>query len=295
MGEAAAALRHHWPEYAIEAAGLGLFMISAGIAWTVLDAPEWLIAQMIPDPLPRRAVMGLVMGGTAVALIYSPWGRQSGAHFNPAVTLTFLRLRKIAPWDAIFYILAQCLGGLAGVLLVYAAMGGAFSRPPVEFIVTVPGANGQAAAFLAEVAISFGLMLMILYTSNRIPLMHYTGLLAGLLIALYVTFEAPLSGMSMNPARTFASALPSGEWSGAWIYVAAPILGMLSAVDAYRILTREHNVVCAKLSHHTPRRCIFDCGYRKHGIDVPALVRNQPALPIRHPLAQLASGDGRVD
>ena len=256
MNGAAMALRRHWPEYGIEAAGLGLFMISAGVAWTILASPDWPLVHWLPDPLPRRALMGLAMGGTAAAIIYSPWGRQSGAHLNPAVTLTFLRLRKIAPWDAVFYIIAQCLGGVAGVLLVQAVMGEAFSRAPVEYVVTVPGASGAWIAFLAEAAISFGLMLMILYTSNRIPLMHYTGLCAGLMIALYVTFESPISGMSMNPARTIASALPSGDWRGAWIYFTAPLLGMLSAVDVYRLLTREWDVARAKLNH-------------RHGIDVP--------------------------
>jgi len=279
-------IHDHWPEYAIEAAGLGLFMISAGVAWTILDYPQWPIRGLIPDQLLRRALMGLAMGGTASALVFSPWGRQSGAHFNPAVTLTFLRLGKIAPWDAAFYVSAQFLGGLSGVLVVYAALGSAFGRPPVEFVVTVPGAGGQWIAFIAESGISFAMMLMILYTSNRIPLMRYTGLIAGMMIAAYVTLEAPLSGFSMNPARTVASALPSDDWRGIWIYFTAPIIGMLGAVDAYRLIVHESRVICAKLNHDTHRRCIFDCDFQKNGIDVPKLLDIEPPLPVRHPLSE---------
>src|SRR5262249_21295797 len=95
------AVTRHWPEYLIEAAGLGLFMISASVFALVLFHPGSPAAGLAP--LARRMLMGVAMGLTAVGLIYSPWGQQSGAHFNPAVTLTFLRLGLVAPWDATFY------------------------------------------------------------------------------------------------------------------------------------------------------------------------------------------------
>ena len=283
-------LPDHWPEYAIEAAGLGIFMIVAGTVWTGIAAPGSPITPAL-SPLAQRAVMGIAMGATAAALIYSPWGRRSGAHFNPAVTLTFLRLKKISRRDAAFYSAAQFLGGLIGVLIVYAAFGQTFAAQPVNFIATVPGEAGASVAFLAELALSFALMLVVLYTSNRVPLMRATGALCGILIALFVTFEAPLSGMSINPARTFASALPGGIWTGAWIYFTAPIIGMLAAVDAYRILTGERGVLCAKLNHNTHQRCIFHCAYREHDIAVPKLLDEHSSLPVRHPLE--ASGQSR--
>src|SRR6516162_2141365 len=109
------AVRGHWPEYLIEAAGLALFMISAGAFGTLLESPQSPVRGMLPDPLVRRALMGIAMGATAIGLIYSPWGRQSGAHFNPAVTLAFWRLGKVAPWDGVFYVIAQFVGAIAGV------------------------------------------------------------------------------------------------------------------------------------------------------------------------------------
>jgi aquaporin Z len=85
-------LRRHWPEYLMEAAGLGFFMLSA-CAFTVLFYyPESPVGRSVESDILRRLLMGMAMGSTAVALIYSPWGRRSGAHLNPVVTLTFWRL-----------------------------------------------------------------------------------------------------------------------------------------------------------------------------------------------------------
>ncbi|MGH7900958.1 MAG: aquaporin family protein, partial [Thermodesulfobacteriota bacterium] len=84
-------LRSHWPEYIIEAAGLGLFMISACSFTILIEHPDSPFRQLIGDPLIRRFLIGIAMGLTAIGIIYSPWGKQSGAHINPSVTLTFYR------------------------------------------------------------------------------------------------------------------------------------------------------------------------------------------------------------
>ena len=254
------ALRKHWPEYLIEAFCLGVFMVSAGAVTVLFEYPYSPVHAAISNPDLRRALIGLAMGLTAMGLIYSPWGKQSGAHMNPAVTLTFYRLGKMAAWDAVFYIIAQFFGGLLGVLLTRMLLGNSFADPAVNFIVTVPGAAGVPAAFVAELLISCGLMLVILFATNTPKLARYTGLIAGTLVALYITFEAPYSGMSINPARTVASALPSGVWTAVWLYFVAPIGGMLLAVDIRRALVRGAHVACAKLHHDHRRRCIF-CGF----------------------------------
>jgi MIP family channel proteins len=204
--------------------------------------------------------MGLVMALTAVAIVYSPWGRRSGAHFNPAVTLTFWRLGKIAGWDAAFYIAAQFAGGLAGVVAARIWLGAPVADPAVHYAVTVPGPAGPLVAFGAEIAMSFVLMLVVLGVSNS---RHaaLTGLCAGALVAVYITIEAPLSGMSMNPARTLASAVPAQTWTALWVYFIGPLIGMFLAADLYLWLAQGREAVCAKLYHHAGSRCIFRCGY----------------------------------
>ncbi len=256
------ALARHWPEYAIEAAGLGLFMVSACLFATLLYHPAAPATHVLPDPL-RRVLMGVAMGLTAIALIYSPWGQQSGAHFNPAVTLTFLRLGRVARWDALFYVAAQVVGGVLGVVLAVAASRGLVADQPVNFVVTVPGPWGVGVAFAAELAISTGLMLVVLTASNTPRLSRLTGLFAGALVAIYIALEAPLSGMSMNPARTLASAIPANLWTAVWIYLIAPPVGMLLAAEIHH--RARHPVRCAKLHHDNARRCIFRCGYAGGG------------------------------
>ncbi len=262
-------LRQHWPEYLMEAWGLGMLMVSAGVFATLLEFSGSPLRQAISDPNIRLALMGLAMGLTVIGIIYSPWGQQSGAHINPAVTLTFLRLRTVAPSDALFYIIAQLVGGTLGVLLVAILLGGMFTEPPVSYIVTVPGPTGISIAFLAEFLLSLGLMLAILFFMNTKRLARLTGLAAGILVAIYVTVEAPLSGMSINPARTFASGATSGVWNHAWIYYTAPILGMLAAVEIYRLLRRRPTFRCAKLDHPDHKRCIH-CGYEPRSDHTPA-------------------------
>jgi len=249
------ALRRHWPEYLMEAFGLGAFMVSACIFGTLLWHPDSPASRVVADGAVRRALMGLAMGVTAVALIYSPWGKQSGAHFNPAVTLTFLRLGKVQRWDAIFYPAAQLSGGLSGVFASRLLLGSRLEAPSVHYVVTFPHA-GVGLAFVAELAIAFLMMVTVLTVSSS-SFERFTGLCAGVLVASYITFEAPLSGMSLNPARTLASAIPAMDFTGLWLYLVAPSLGMQLAAEAFRRVTQGRRTHCAKLRHASDRRCIF--------------------------------------
>jgi aquaporin Z len=249
------ALRAHWPEYLIEAWALGTFMVSAGLVGVLLGYPGSPLHQALPDPIMRRVIAGVAMGSTAIALIYSRWGQRSGAHMNPAVTLSFLRLGKVRRWDAFFYVAAQFVGGVLGVLLVAAICRAAFTEPPVAYVTTRPGPAGAGIAFLAELVISAGMMLTILVASGSRRFAPYTGLFAGLLVATYIAIEEPFSGMSMNPARSFASAAPAMMWEGLWIYMVAPLAGMLLGT-----LIHRGDAHCAKLQHPEDVRCIH-CGY----------------------------------
>jgi aquaporin Z len=274
-------LAQHWREYLMEAAGLGLFMVSACVFVALIEYPGSPVRQAIDDDLVRRLLIGVAMGLTAISLIYSPWGKRSGAHLNPAVTLTFYRLGKIAPWDAAFYVLAQFAGGIAGMLLAAALLGGMLlAHPTINHVVTTPGAAGTAVAFAAEAMISFGLMLTVLIVSNRPAINRYTGLAAGALVATYITIEAPLSGMSMNPARTFGSAFSADLWTALWIYFAAPLAGMLAAAETYTRRQGAQAVLCCKLHHDNDQRCIFRCGYDASTTAARGKITNKTARRI---------------
>jgi aquaporin Z len=245
----------HWREYLIEAAGLGLFMVSAAAMATLLEHPASPLRTALPDPFVRRVLMGLAMGLTAAALIYSPWGRRSGAHFNPAVTLTFLRLGKVSGRDASFYVAAQFAGGVLGIAAAASVLRPWIADASVNYVATLPGPSGSAVAFAGELGISFLLMLTLLTASNRVRLMRFTGLFAALLVATFITFEAPLSGMSMNPARTFGPSVVGGPAEGLWLYFLAPPLGMLAAAEVYIRIKGRMAIHCARLHHVGP--CIF--------------------------------------
>ena len=146
---------------------------------------------------------------------------------------------------------------MLGAFAAATTLSGWVAHPSVNYVVTAPGRAGHLAAFLAEFVITFVLMTVILHVSNTPRLHKLTGICAGLLVAIYITVEAPISGMSMNPARTFASAVQARYWQDLWIYFTAPLIGMLSAAEVY--LRSGGQVACAKLHHANNKRCIF-CG-----------------------------------
>ena len=254
-------LWNHWPEYASEALCLGLFMVSAATFATMLGHPRSPLSSWTASPLLRRVPMGIAMGLTLMAIVYSPIGRRSGAHMNPALTLTFLRLGKVSPLDAAAYVVSQFVGGGLGIVTATRLLAGLPAHPAVNFVATVPGRYGAIAAFLAELIISFGMMLLVLTISNRSRLMRFTGASAGLLVATYITFEAPLSGMSMNPARTLGPALLAHTARTLWIYFTARPIGMLLAAECYVRRRGIDQVRCAKLHHPPTGRCIFQCQF----------------------------------
>ena len=244
----------------MEAAELGLFMFSACAFTVLLFHPSSPVAQTISDGLARRLMMGTAMGLTAIAIIFSPLGKRSGAHFNPSVTWTFFRLGKIHAWDAVFYTLFQFAGAIAGVMLASLTLGKLIAHQSVNYAVTLPGPRGPIVAFFAELFISFILMSSVLTLGNTKRLARWTGVFAGALVAIYITVESPILGMSMNPARTFGSAASARVWMSLWVYFVAPPVGMLLAAEVHRRI-RVPTIACAKLHHHNNKRCIFRCNF----------------------------------
>lgn len=238
---------------------LGLFMVSVGVFVSLIASPQ---SPLGLESLPivfQRALIGAAMGLTAFALISSPLGARSGAHMNPATTLAYLRLGRIPGPTAVLYVVMQVGLGILGAWTIGVLIGPMFTDAPVMYAPTRPGPLGSAAALLAEFAMAFVLFTVALFATNSPRFARHTPKLIGLLVFAYITLEAPLSGMSINPARTLASAVPSGVFDSLWVYLVGPPLGMLAAAEVYVRLHGPHAVHCCKLNHESHEQCPF-CG-----------------------------------
>ena len=255
LPDLAPALRRHWPHYLAEAGGLAFFITGASLLTLLIEHPDspvhqWLMAQGA-DKFLRRIPLGLGMGLVIVALIYNPWGKRSGAHINPAVTLAFWQLGKMRRADVFWYVVAQGLGGVAAAGLLGLALGSYYSNENIHFVTTKPGPAGSAVAFLAEFVISFGLMWLLLEALHSARLKSAAGWLVGGLLAAYIIWETPLSGMSLNPFRTLATALAAGDYTALWVYLLAPTAAMWVATVLFQ--RWRLGPAAAPLTAHAPQ------------------------------------------
>jgi aquaporin Z len=259
----AEAINAHWKEYLMEGAELGAFMLSTCIFGFLIYSNRSPLNSLALSPTFESSLMGIAMATTVFLVIQSPFGRRSGAHFNPAVTLTFFCLGRMHRWDAVFYVAAHFGGAVAGLLLARAIVGLPLSAPPVQYMVTLPGKYGSTVAFAFEFLLSVLLMSTVLYTSNHRLFVRFTPAFVALLTVLYFVLSSSISGFSVNPARSFSSALFAWIWRGIWIYFAAPCLGMLTAAAIYIKWLGTDRVHCAKVFHDMRSTCPFTCHFRR--------------------------------
>jgi aquaporin Z len=236
-----ASFQKNWKHYLQEAMGLAIFMISACFFGALLEGKDAPLHLAIQNNVFRAVIMGVMMGATALLIFYSPWTSPSGSHINPAVTLSFLRLGKMCHWDAAFFIIFQFIGGTIAVYIMQWLMGPILTNPPVNSVATVPGTAGVWPAIAMEFIIAFITMSMVLFTSVNNILKKYTRIIAACLVCAYVIIAGPVSGFGMNPARSFASALPAHIWTACWIYLIVPVVGMLSAAEFYTMVSKTKN------------------------------------------------------
>jgi len=173
----------HWPEYAMEFTEMAAYLLLTCTFATLFQHPASPIHHLLSTSTVRRTCFGISIGVTIVAIVLTPWGKQSGGHFNPAMTFTFYRLRNVEFWDAIYYGVAQFAGAIAGVAIATLLLLGAPGNPAVRYAATLPGMYGAGVAFIAEVTISFTLMVTVLFASNHHVLSRYTPYLVGSLYA----------------------------------------------------------------------------------------------------------------
>ena len=247
----------HWFEYGAELLGTA-FLVFAGVSAVVFDfgtgSP---LAHVLPGASIRRLITGLLFAGSGSLVAISPLGKLSGGHINPAVSLAFWIQGKMHHLDLGGYILGQLLGAIIGSLLVVLVWGG--HAASVGYGTTVPGAVYPLwMVFLAEVSLTFLLVSSIFLFVSSHRLMRWTPLMVCILVGVMVWLEAPVSGTSLNPARSFGPALVSWIWNDHWLYWIAPPLGALLAVGAFRLLAiGERDVLTGKLFHVPHYRSVF--------------------------------------
>jgi aquaporin Z len=174
--------------------------------------------------------VALTFGLVVTALIYA-LGDVSGAHLNPAVTLAFVAARRFPARSAVAYIVAQCVGATLASTLIRAL----FPAHPT-LGATLP-AGGMAQSFVLEIVMTWLLMLVILCVSHGAKERGaVAGMAVGAVVGLEALFGGPISGASMNPARSLGPALVSGEVRALWIYVSAPVIGALMSVPMCRVI-----------------------------------------------------------
>ncbi len=219
------------------------------------------MARLIPDQGLRRLVTGFLFGSTGALIALSPVGKVSGAHINPAVSLGFHLMGKLDARITVGYILAQMVGALVGSvpLLAWGAMG-----KSVIFGATAPGSGySTVTALVGEIITTFAMVALLCTFLAFREIRRFTPGLFPPLYAVMVWLEAPISGTSTNPARSFGPSVVSGVWQGWWIYWVGPVLGMLIAIIACSRFAKRIEV--AKLYYFDSDRGEF-LGPRKHAI-----------------------------
>jgi aquaporin Z len=203
------------------------------------------LALLIPGEGARRLITGFLFGTTGAAIALSKVGEVSGAHINPAVTLTFRLMGKLDFATTLGYIVAQLFGAIVGCLplLLWGAMG-----KSVAFGATSPGPGfSLSAALVGEVITTFAMVSLLAVFLGFRKIRPITPALFPPLYAFMVWAESPISGTSANPARSLGPAIISGQWDGWWIYWAGPVTGASLAALACSFLAKRIEV--AKLYH----------------------------------------------
>lgn len=176
--------------------------------------------------------IGITFGFIVTGMIYT-FGKVSGAHINPAVTLGFALTDVFSGKNVIGYIMAQLVGALLASFVLKLLF------PMDEYLgSTLPYGSWQQA-FILEVILTYFLMLIILFISQDEDNNHLTGFVVGGIVMLEAIFAGPITGASMNPARSIAPALVSGHIEHLWVYIAAPIAGAILATYTWIFMQKK--------------------------------------------------------
>lgn len=210
------------------AEGIGVFaLVFAGCGAIITEAER-------PGSLGAVGI-ALVFGLIVMVMIYAT-GHLSGAHLNPAVTVAFALTRHFPRTEAVAYVGAQ----VAGALVAAAALAAIWPSDPASLGATLPTV-GLGSAFVYEVVLTAFLMFVIMAVATDTRAVGAAAAIAiGGTVGLDALFGGPITGASMNPARSLGPALVSGELSDLWLYLLAPLIGAALGALAYQLVRGEH-------------------------------------------------------
>lgn len=205
------------------AEGIGTFFL-------VFIGPGAAMVNAYADGVIGHAGIALAFAFVVLAMIYA-LGHISGAHINPAVTLAFWSVGRFPRREVLPYLLSQSVGAVLASLILGLVLG-----PVAQFGATLPAVT-VGRAFLVEWLLSFVLMFVIMAvaTDERVT-PGFSGIAVGLTVGFCAMMGGPLTGASMNPARSLGPAFAGGIWLAHWIYWIAPITGMIAAARVYDFL-----------------------------------------------------------
>lgn len=236
----------HPAAWLAELAGTAIMMLG-GLSAVVLDFyPGSPMARLVPSHSLRLLITGALFAGVGAAVTVSPLGRRSGAHLNPSVTLAFRLTGHVHRHDLAGYWAAQVTGALAGTAVLRLAWGRRAAA--LRYGVTGPGPHVSAAAALGiEAGMTAALVLVLFLFVSSARTARWTPAAAWTVITLEVWQGAPLTGTSLNPARSLAPAIVAGYFADLWIYLIAPLAGAVVAALVWRYVPRD--ILTAKLFH----------------------------------------------
>jgi glycerol uptake facilitator-like aquaporin len=216
----------HWREWLCEFAATAILLLVMVTMFRVLFDAGSPLARMVPSADGQLAVDALVSGVTVGALIVSPFGRRSGGHMNPAVSVAFWLMGALPGRDAAAYVAAQLAGSATGVTVGQLLWGPQLAEPAVRFA-TIKAADGMpvAAVFLSEAAATAAMLAAVTFVAARARLASYLPAVAGGAVAALIMLVGRWTGGSFNPARQFGPELFSGDLSWLWVYLTAPVSG----------------------------------------------------------------------
>ncbi|MGW4241700.1 MIP/aquaporin family protein [Nocardia sp. NPDC004722] len=260
----------HWREWSAELAGTAILMFA------VVTAKD-IAVRLWPttgDFTLRVTLVGTVAGLIVIAVAYSPLGRRSGAHLNPAVTLGLAAQKTVGTADVAGYVAAQLLGALLGVAAAR-LWGPSVAAPAVHWALIAPGEGitttvatiVEAAATAAQLAIVF-----VLLHSPRWA--RWAPIVAAVLLSTAIVALAAISGAGFNPARAWAPDVLAAEYPGIWAYVVGPVAGALIAAA---LSSLDGRPVTGKLVHDPNLMCHMRCALPH----TPAAVSSPDGSPHR--------------